>query len=61
VEEFMRKYKIFDVVELYDGNRATIVSVDGDFYKVKVTDKNGQDVDTRYIRYNEIKSMVVWK
>lgn len=57
----MKKYNIFDVVELYEGNRATIIEINGDVYKVKITDKNGQDIGVKYIRDNEVKQIIVCK
>lgn len=57
----MKKYNIFDGVELYEGNRGTIININGDVYKVKITDENGQDIGVKYIRDNEIKKTIVSK
>lgn len=55
------KYKLFDVVELKDGNKATIVNIDDSNYKVLVTDKKGINIGTRTVENNDISKMIFSK
>lgn len=52
------KYKEFDVVELNDQNKATILKVDGNQYFVEVVNVYGIKVDNRYITDTEINQAI---
>lgn len=42
------KIKIFDVVELNNGNKATIIEINKNRYKVEIVDKHGKSKGKRY-------------
>lgn len=48
------KRKKFDVVELKDNNRATILNIDGSKYFAEIVNAYGVTVDKRIITDNEI-------
>ena len=52
------KYKRFDVVELNNGNKATILDTSTRDYYVEIVDLNGNTVDVRNITENEIAKMI---
>lgn len=52
------KYKRFDVVELNNGNKATILDTNNRDYYVEIVDSEGNRVDIKYIGENEISKMV---
>lgn len=55
------KYKRFDVVELNNGNKATILDTNNRDYYVEIVDSGGNRVDIKYIGENEISKMVFSK
>ena len=57
----MKRYKVFDVVELRSGNKATILDINNDVYKVQITDENGQSNDIREIKCNDINRVIYTK
>ena len=53
------KLKVFDVVKLKNGNKATIKEVlSSNFYKVEIVDKYGNTIENRNISKKEIKSEI---
>ena len=57
----MKKINVFDVVELIDGNKATILEIDKDKYKVEVVNKNGISQGSKYISLSEINDVIFSK
>ena len=57
----MKIIKIFDVVELIDGNKATILEIDKDKYKVEVVNENGISQGNKYISLCEINDVIFQK
>ncbi len=55
------KVKIFDVVELNDQNKATILSINTNEYLVEIVDKNGISQGTSYIKESDIKEVIFTK
>ena len=55
------KYKRFDVVELNNGNKATILDTNNRDYYVEIVDSGGNRIDIKYIGENEISKMVFSK
>lgn len=56
------KLKIFDVVELEDGNKATIKEeLKDNKFKAEIVDKKGVTKEVREINEKEIKRIVVAK
>ncbi len=54
--------RIFDVVELTDGNRATILKIiNNNFYKVEIVNKNGVSKGIKEIQKSEIKKVIITK
>lgn len=51
----------FDVVELYNGNKATILDVKNKEYYVEIVDGEGNTIDYRNIIDAEIKEILVSK
>lgn len=52
------KFKKFDVVELKNNNRATILEMKNNEYLVEIVDTNGITVDTRNINQEDIKQII---
>lgn len=52
------KYKRFDVVELNNGNKATILDTNNKDYYVEIVDFEGNKVDIKFIEENEISKMI---
>lgn len=52
------KYKRFDVVELNNGNKATILDTNNKDYYVEIVDFEGNRVDIKFIEENEISKMI---
>lgn len=52
------KYKRFDVVELNNGNRATILDIEKNSYKVEVVSPYGITLDKKIITNNDIKKLI---
>ena len=57
------KLKIFEVVELLDGNRATILenSNNKNMYKAEIVNRYGESHDTKYIAETEIQRILISK
>ena len=52
---------MFDVVELNNGNKATILDINNREYYVEIVDSNGNRVDIRNISENEIAKRIFSK
>lgn len=52
------KYKRFDVVELKNGNKATILDINNREYYAEIVDKEGTRVDIRNITEDEIFKII---
>lgn len=52
------KIRKFNVVELKDNNKATILDVIGNRYKAEIVNCNGITVDNRVITNNEINKVI---
>lgn len=52
------KYKRFDVVELNNGNKATILDTNNKDYYVEIVDLEGNRVDIKFIEENKISKMI---
>ena len=52
------KYKRFDVVELNNGNRATILDIKKNCYNVEIVNPYGITLDKKFISNNEIKGLI---
>ena len=57
----MKKYKIFDVVELNNENKATILDIEKDTYKVEVVNKEGISLGITNVFDNEINKIIISK
>jgi len=55
------KYKRFDVVELNNGNKATILDTNNRNYYVEIVDLEGNRVDIKHIEESEIAKMIFSK
>ena len=55
------KYKRFDVVELNNGNKATILDTNNRNYYVEIVDLEGNRVDIKQIEESEIAKMIFSK
>ena len=55
------KYKIFDVIELNNGNKATIVDIDKSELKIDVVDKNGISQGFENVNVKDIKKVIFAK
>lgn len=56
------KYKVFDVVELVNGNKATILdNSKSNIYKVEIVDAGGVRQATKEIDETEIKKSIIAK
>ena len=55
------KLKRFEVVELLNGNKATILDTNNNQYYVKIVNDNGITIDNRAITEDEIKKVLVYK
>lgn len=55
------KYKRFDVVELNNGNKATILDINDRNYYVEIVDSDGNRVDVRNIAEDEISKVIFTK
>ena len=53
--------KNFDVVELYDKNKATILSIEGNKYFAEIVNLHGITIDKRYISNNDINRIIYTK
>lgn len=57
----MKKYKVFDVVELYNENRAIILNVEKETYKAEIVDQEGTSLGIKNICEEEIKKTLISK
>lgn len=55
------KYKRFDVVELKDNNRATILNVNKNNYLAEIVNAYGITIDRNVITDNDIKKIIYTK
>ena len=55
------KLKRFEVVELLNGNKATILDTNNNHYYVEIVNDNGITIDNRAITEDEIKKVLVYK
>ncbi len=55
------KLKIFDVVDLYDGNKATILENNKGLYKAEIVDSKGNNQGIVDITEKDIKSIIISK
>lgn len=52
------KIKKFDVVELNNNNKATILEIKSNSYLAEIVDNKGKTVETRNITQDEIKQII---
>lgn len=52
------KIKRFDVVELKNNNKATILEIMDNGYLVEIVDNKGKTLETRNITQDEIKKII---
>lgn len=52
------KYKRFDVVELNNGNSATILDIEKNCYNVEIVTPYGITVDKKIISSNDIRKLI---
>lgn len=55
------KLKRFEVVELSDGNKATILDINNNEYYAEIVDNKGNTVDNRNIKEDEITKVLIHK
>lgn len=55
------KLKRFEVVELENGNKATILDIRNNEYFAEIVDRNGKTIENRNITENEIKKVIIYK
>lgn len=55
------RIKKFDVVELSNNNRATILEIDKNQYFAEIVDNKGATIERRYITQDEIKKVIYTK
>ncbi len=55
------KINRFDVVELYNGNKATILNIKNKEYFAEIVDGEGNTIDNRNITDRDIKNVLVSK
>ena len=55
------KLKKFEVVELVNGNKATILDTNNNQYYAEIINDNGITIDNRAITEDEIKKVLVYK
>ena len=55
------KLKIFDVVELNDNNRATILNINNKEYLAEIVNSAGISLGNRIITYNDINVEMKWE
>lgn len=55
------KYNRFDVVELKNGNKATILDINNKQYYVEIVDSKGNRVDIKNITEDEISKIIFSK
>ena len=57
----MNNYNIFDVVELNNGNKATILANEKSTIKIEEVNDNGISLGTKEINENDIKKVIFRK
>ena len=57
----MTRYKVFDVVELNNGDFATILSINKETYTADIVDKYGNSKGVIEITQKEIKNIIISK
>ena len=55
------KLKRFEVVELVNGNKATILDNKDNEYYAEIVDVNGKTIENRNITNDEIKKVLIYK
>lgn len=55
------KVKLFDVVELNNGNKATILSINKDIYNAEVLNKKGFYLGVQELKSSDIKEIIYTK
>ena len=55
------KLKRFEVVELSNGNKATILDINNNEYYAEIVDNKGNTIDNRIIREDEIAKVLIHK
>ena len=55
------KLKRFEVVELVNGNKATILDNKDNEYYAEIVDINGKTIENRNITNDEIKKVLIYK
>lgn len=57
------KYNQFDVVELNNGDKATVIAISDNGYKVDIVDEYGNRKEVKNIKQDEIKNIIFkkWK
>ena len=59
--QMIMKLKIFDVVELKDNNRATILNINNKEYLAEVVNSAGISLGNKVIKDNDINKIIVSK
>lgn len=54
----MRNIEVFDVVELNNGNKATILEIINNIYSVEIVDKKGTSLGYKKIPKEDIKKII---
>ena len=57
----MKKYEIFDVVELKNKDRATILGINKETYSVEIVDKDGNTKEVKEISADEVEKIIYTK
>ena len=57
----MRKLKVFEVVKLKDGDKATILATQANDYLAEIIDYEGNSKGTKTININEVKDIIISK
>lgn len=55
------KYNQFDVIELNNGDKATIIAINDNLYKVDIVDENGARKEVKNVKQDEIKRLIFKK
>ena len=55
------KYKRFDVIELNNGNKATILDIKNKEYYAEIVDSKGDRIDIKNITEDEISKVIFAK
>lgn len=57
----MKNYNLFDVVELNNGNKATILTKDNSIIKIEEVNDKGISLGIKEIKDNDIKQVIFRK